>query len=433
MQLAAKLLSPIRVNGERIRRLLEQSLNGRVLVILLFVTGGLVITNLTLFSIWAVGGASGFWIISWLLYVFVLLLFGGRFSHLFEHVLDLQIELQRLSSIVSQLETRSFSQLPFLNRVCQPLHQEQVKPSHAIVRLARVCHGLSVKAHPIIHLGLNAIVPWDLLWAYQLNRVTGQLRPVLPVWLDRLSICDAAAAMATFSYLNPAYTWPRLSWSEESPSKAGLHTTVLGHPLLPKAQRVHNDFEINNLGEIGLVTGSNMSGKSTFLRTIGLNVCLAQAGGPVCADSFEWTWSQIFTCIRVGDSLEEGLSFFYAEVKRLKRLLECIKSQDGPPVLFLIDEIFKGTNNRERLLGSQSFIRELSQGHGFGLVTTHDLELAQLEKEVHGISNIHFQETIGDNELKFDYLLKNGPCPTTNALRIMAMEGLPVPTDGETH
>ena len=141
---------------------------------------------------------------------------------------------------MSQLETRSFSQLPFLNQVCRPLHQEQVKPSLAIVRLARVCHGLSVKAHPIIHLGLNALVPWDLLWAYQLSRVTGQLRPVLPVWLDRLSICDAAAAMATFSYLNPAYTWPRLLPTEGSPSQVSLRTTALGHPLLSQKQRVSN-------------------------------------------------------------------------------------------------------------------------------------------------------------------------------------------------
>ena len=133
------------------------------------------------------------------------------------------------------------------------------------------------------------------------------------------------------------------------------------------------------------------------------------------------------TCMRVGDVLEEGLSYFYAEVKRLKNLLVAMADHREAPVLFLIDEIFKGTNNRERLSGSEAFIRELTAGRGLGLVTTHDLELANLEKELASLVNVHFQETVDGKELKFDYRLRTGSCPTTNALRIMAMEGLPVP------
>ena len=126
---------------------------------------------------------------------------------------------------------------------------------------------------------------------------------------------------------------------------------------------------------------------------------------------------------------EEGLSYFYAEVKRLKRILLAASNQESHPVLFLIDEIFKGTNNRERLMGSEAFIRELIAGYGLGLVTTHDLELARLENELLHITNVHFQETVGEKELKFDYQIRPGPCSTTNALRIMAMEGLPVPEE----
>ena len=127
------------------------------------------------------------------------------------------------------------------------------------------------------------------------------------------------------------------------------------------------------------------------------------------------------------DSLEAGLSFFYAEVKRLKRLLDEAHDRSAPPVLFLIDEIFKGTNNRERLIGSRSFVKALAGSNGFGLITTHDLELAELEKEIPNAANAHFRETVEANELQFDYRLRSGPCPTTNALRIMALEGLPVP------
>jgi DNA mismatch repair ATPase MutS len=175
-----------------------------------------------------------------------------------------------------------------------------------------------------------------------------------------------------------------------------------------------------------LITGSNMSGKSTFLRTLGINVCLAQAGGPVCASRFEWTWSRVACCIRVDDSLEAGLSFFYAEVKRLKSILDATDDRVAPPVLFLIDEIFKGTNNRERLIGSRAFIQSLATGNGFGLVTTHDLELTDLGKTVPHLTNSHFRETVVAGALEFDYKLRSGPCPTTNALRIMELEGLPV-------
>ncbi len=164
--------------------------------------------------------------------------------------------------------------------------------------------------------------------------------------------------------------------------------------------RVANDVHLKGLGSIHLITGSNMSGKSTFLRTIGINLCLAQAGGPVCARSFEWTWSRLACCIRVDDSLDAGLSFFYAEVKRLKTILDATNDIAAPPVLFLIDEIFKGTNNRERLIGSRAYITELSQGNGFGLVSTHDLELADMESVVPRLINAHFQETVSAGALR---------------------------------
>jgi DNA mismatch repair ATPase MutS len=128
----------------------------------------------------------------------------------------------------------------------------------------------------------------------------------------------------------------------------------------------------------------------------------------------------------VDDSIASGLSFFYAEVKRLRALLDAARDGAAPPVLFLIDEIFKGTNNRERLTGSRAFITDLSQRNAFGLVTTHDLELIDLDRTIPTVTNAHFQETVAAGALEFDYKLRPGPCPTTNALRIMELEGLPV-------
>ena len=170
-----------------------------------------------------------------------------------------------------------------------------------------------------------------------------------------------------------------------------------------------------------------MAGKSTFLRTVGLNLRLAYAGAPVNADRLQLSLFRLFTCIKVSDSVQDGLSYFYAEVKRLRLLLSAVQKKDDIPILFLIDEIFRGTNNRERHIGSHAFIRALStEGNALGLIATHDLELTKLAEEIPGIANYHFREEIGDGRMVFDYLLRDGPCPTTNALTIMSIEGLPV-------
>ena len=169
-----------------------------------------------------------------------------------------------------------------------------------------------------------------------------------------------------------------------------------------------------------------MSGKSTFLRTLGTNLCLAQAGGPVNADHLQTQLFRLFTCIQVSDSLSNGISYFYAEVRRLRALLDAIREDSPYPLFFLIDEIYRGTNNRERQIGSQAFVQTLAQHCGVGLVSTHDLELVRLADQGGNILNYHFREDIRADRMVFDYLLRPGPCPTTNALKIMAIEGLPV-------
>jgi DNA mismatch repair ATPase MutS len=177
---------------------------------------------------------------------------------------------------------------------------------------------------------------------------------------------------------------------------------------------------------IVILTGSNMAGKSTFLRTVGVNLALAYAGAPVNAASMQTSLFRLFTCIKVSDSVQDGLSYFYAEVKRLQALLAATEVDDELPVLFLIDEIFRGTNSRERLIGSRSYIRSLSQLRTVGLIATHDLELIKLADEIKGVTNYHVREEVLDSRMVFDYRLRRGPCPTTNALKIMRLEGLPV-------
>jgi len=198
----------------------------------------------------------------------------------------------------------------------------------------------------------------------------------------------------------------------------------MGHPLLKIGKKICNDFSFNKQNEIVIITGSNMSGKSTFLKTVGINFCLAYAGAPVDAKHFRTSLYELFTCIKVNDSVSDGISYFYAEVRRLKELLNEFGNEKAMPVLFLIDEIFKGTNNRERLAGSKAFIQKLSKLNGTGLVSTHDLELINLADEIGSIANYHFKEDIIGDKMVFDYKINDGPCPTTNALKIMQLSGL---------
>lgn len=432
LSLEASLLGDAELNGARIHAALAPPVAFPMMIPLLVIQTGLALTTLGLALASAMSGLREFWILSFTLYAAVYVLTSGQVEPVFGRALSLYGQLEKLGGLFSYLEQRSYTVTPALRRLCASVVVGSTRPSLAIRRLARISQALSVRAHPLVHLALNGLGPWDLFFTWRLDRIRDQVLEDMSLWLETLAELEAAHALATFAYLHPAYLWPSqldLDASlDETDHAASLTAVALGHPLIPPAQRIANDIALLGLGRVLLVTGSNMSGKSTFLRTIGINICLAQAGGPVCAGSFEWAWVRLACCIRVDDSLEAGLSFFYAEVKRLKRLLDAAQERTAPPVLFLIDEIFKGTNNRERLIGSRTFIQALSQSNGFGLVTTHDLELAEMEREIPTLSNAHFQETVDGNQLKFDYTLRPGPCPTTNALRIMALEGLPVPS-----
>ncbi|HNP61065.1 MAG TPA: hypothetical protein PKM72_09510 [Nitrospirales bacterium] len=427
--LATRLISSERLNGTRIISLLEAPMAIRHLSLIIIAACAL--TSLTIaLGLWTLlTGAPNFWLLPLTLYIGTYFLLSGSIHPLFGRVLALHEELEKLVSVIATLERSTFSRQPTIRQVCQSILTKQHRPTQSLKHLSRICQGLSVKAHPLIHLGLNALIPWDLLFVGKLNRLITRLRASLPDWLEIIGTLDAASALARYAYLNPDYLWPHLEATNVTPDTRGLTTCGLGHPLIPRAHRITNDLELRGEGHLLLITGSNMSGKSTFLRTVGINLCLAQAGAPVCAGIFSWTWLRLYCCIRVTDALDEGLSYFYAEVKRLKVILEAVKSPNPDPVLFLIDEIYRGTNNRERLAGSEAFVQALQQSRGLGMISTHDLELTGLANGNGHIRNAHFQETVEAGTLHFDYQLRPGPCPTTNALRIMAQEGLPVPSD----
>ena len=334
---------------------------------------------------------------------------------------ELEKALTHFQIVFRYLESRSYKKTPALAEICASFAEEGKKPSIEMRRLGRLAAALGVRTNPLLHLLLHLVVPWDFIFTYRLEQVKKEIAHLLPRWLDAWHELEALNSLANFAYLNPHYVFPELI--EDTDRFAARD---LGHPLLKPESKVCNDFALDGEHRIVILTGSNMAGKSTLLRTIGVNLSLAYAGAPVNASHLQTSRFRLFTCIKVSDSVQDGLSYFYAEVKRLQALLAATKMDDRLPVLFLIDEIFRGTNSRERLIGSRSYIRALSEGPSMGLIATHDLELIKLADEIDGVTNYHFREEVHDGRMVFDYRLRSGPCPTTNALKIMRLEGLPV-------
>mgnify|MGYP003578328451 CR=1 FL=1 len=361
------------------------------------------------------------WPLTFLLYMGAMYLYQHRIASAWNELQQLEKALTHFKVVFRYLESRSYKNTPRLGEICAPFRDQEKQPSVEIRRLGTLAAALGVRTNPLLWLLVHVVVPWDFIFTHRLNLLRTELAHLLPRWLDAWYELEALNALANFAYLNPEYTFPTIS-SEQNHFAA----RNLGHPLLNHETKVCNNAKLGQGQRIVILTGSNMAGKSTFLRTIGVNLCLTYAGTTVNADELETSLFRPFTCIKVSDSVQDGLSYFYAEVKRLQALLAAAKADDSMPVLFLIDEIFRGTNSRERLIGSRSYIRSLSQSNAIGLVATHDLELIKLADEIDGVVNFHFREEVSHGRMVFDYRLRPGPCPTTNALTIMRLEGLPV-------
>ena len=234
-------------------------------------------------------------------------------------------------------------------------------------------------------------------------------------WLKTMGDIEALCSIANLAFDFEEWIYPLISNIDE------IKAVELAHPML-YSKAISNSFSLNSKSKIALITGSNMSGKSTFLRTIGINLVLSYIGAPVCAKNFEAGIFNIYTCMRTKDNLEESISSFYAEILRIKILIEA--SKKGEKVFFLLDEIFKGTNSKDRHDGATVLIKQLVKNNAMGLVSTHDLELCDLENEYNWIKNYNFQEYYKDNNIKFDYKLRDGRSKTQNAIHLMKLAGI---------
>lgn len=299
---------------------------------------------------------------------------------------------------------------------------ERENPILHLQNVERAAGALGVRQNPILALLINFLIPWDLFWTLRFDRARRNVEKRLPNWLEALAELEAFIAFAEWNKAHGVCVPEFLSPGK--PELAAVTAVKMAHPLLLSNKRVANDLQVNSKERCHLVTGSNMSGKSTFLRSVGLNLLLAQAGAKVVADKMVLSPVRLESSMRPSDSLADGFSSFYSEVADLVEILKTASRSEV--VFYLIDEIFRGTNNRERRIGAESVIRSLSETTAMGMVTTHDLDLSSLEGQVAGLSNHHFRDDVIDGKMMFTYEYRKGPCPSTNAIKVMRSAGLKV-------
>ena len=301
-------------------------------------------------------------------------------------------------------------------------------PAHAAMRKLYGLTGWMVPRSSQLYVPIQGLTMWDIHLLGALERWQVAYGRQARSWLDVLGEAEALASLAALSHSEPAWTFPTVDNGATQ-----FEAADLGHPLLPGSSRVTNDVKVGPPGSFLLVTGSNMSGKSTLLRSIGVNIVLAQAGGPMCASAMSLPPVELWTSMRIEDSLEHGVSYFMAELQRLKRVVDAARDDHEKGerrVFYLLDEILQGTNTAERQIAARRVIMYLVAQGALGAVSTHDLNLADLPEVAGAAQKVHFTETFisardGQGpQMLFDYKLRPGIATSTNALRLMEMVGL---------
>ena len=322
---------------------------------------------------------------------------------------------------------RVFENAPLQSAKLRALQQRltvgDVPPSVQMKRLAGWASSAELRKQFLFYILVCPLTLWDLHVLRGLERWNERVGKRTGDWFAAIGELEALCALATLAFVDPGARMP-----EVSDQPGPLSALDLLHPLLPSEVRVGNDVSLSGPGSALVVTGSNMAGKSTLLRALGLNVALALAGGPVCARQLRVSRVRLRASMRAEDSLQRGASYFHAELQKLRMVIE--DAEQPPPVLFLLDELLRGTNQRARQIGARAVLLHLLKRDALGLVATHDVGLSALEREHPGkIANVHFTDVVSDGEMRFDYLLRPGVVRTSNALRLLGLAGVDVPED----
>jgi hypothetical protein len=327
-------------------------------------------------------------------------------------------ELRLLATVLARLDRETFASAKLMD-LQAALRTEGVTPAQAVKRLSKVVEHLESRRNPFLAF-LDPFIFWSLQCAFAVESWRRRFGGALRGWLDAAGEIEALSSLANYAYEHPADVFP-----EFTGEACWFEADGLAHPLMPESRAVRNQLRLGSDLRLLVISGPNMAGKSTLIRAVGVNTALAQCGGPVRARRLQLSPLAVAASICVLDSLQGGISRFYAEITRLKQITDMTS---GPrPVLFLLDELLNGTNSHDRRVGAEALVRSLV-GHGaIGLVTTHDLALARMAEDPElRAANFHFADYLEDGDLRFDFRLSPGVVQTTNALKLMRSIGLEV-------
>jgi len=328
-------------------------------------------------------------------------------------------ELGLLSEVLLTLERETF-RCPLLRGLRASLDADGGPPSRHLARLKRLVEYLDSRDNVFVRVA-EVFILWTPHWALEVEEWRRRSGPAVRRWLDATGEIEALSSLASHAFEHPSDAFPEFSEG----AAPWLQAEQVAHPLLPEASVVRNDVSLGGAVRLLVVSGSNMSGKSTLLRTLGTNVVLAQAGAPVRARRMALAPMSVGASIRIVDSLQGGVSRFYAELLRLRQIVDL--TAGALPVLFLIDEFFHGTNSHDRRAGAEALVRGLLKRGACGLVTTHDLALAEIVESLNGQgANVHFEDHLENGQIRFDYVMRPGVVRKSNALELMRSVGLDI-------
>jgi|WetSurMetagenome_2_1015567.scaffolds.fasta_scaffold17741_3 Flp pilus assembly protein TadB len=326
--------------------------------------------------------------------------------------------LNLYASTIRMIENRNFESEKL--RVLQDIFVKGKPVSAQIGQLAKIAGRLDVRLNVMVSIPLNLFFFWDIHCCYMLEQWKTEHATDISRWFAAMAEFEVISSLSNMAYNNPEWVMPVVV-----PDYFVLEALDAGHPLIPVIHRITSTLTIDHNGKAVIVTGSNMSGKSTFLRTCGVNAVLALAGAPVCASSFKISHVHLFSSMRISDSLEDNTSSFYAELKKLAAMIK--HAAGNQKVFLLLDEILRGTNSNDRYTGSVALIRQLIRYGTVTIIATHDLKLADMEAQLPGqIDNYHFDVKIDGDELYFDYKLTPGICQSLNASILMKKMGIEI-------
>ncbi len=350
-----------------------------------------------------------------------------KLTPLSEDIIDNTFENVRIlggyQALITRIENEKFGS-DLLKKLQSDLTAQEYSAAREIQKLKKILEffqlrGTKKNQGNVFYSILNAFWLFDIYCILQAEQWKLKNKDRIESWSGSVSQFEALNSLAGFHFSESIKEFPLI---EEDPYV--IQFTSLGHPLITREKRILNDFNMRGRGNITMITGSNMAGKSTFLRTVGINMVLASMGAPCCASSTRISVLNIFTSMRTQDNLEEGISSFYAELKRISQLLKLLVK--GEPIFFLLDEMFKGTNSADRHKGGYSLIRQLGSLNAFGIISTHDLELAKLMDGETNLKNYSFNSRIEKGDILFDYKLSPGICTDFNASELMKKSGIKI-------